>query len=70
MNQLTKILATLEREGALDSKQISERGKVAFGTVRTYTTVMMQAGLIKLHKNMKGVFEITEQGRKHLKEKA
>jgi len=50
----------------LDSKQISERGKIPFGTVRTYTTIMVQTGLIQLHKNMKGVFEITDLGKKFL----
>ena len=66
MNQLTKILATLNKEGALDSKKISERGSIPLGTVRSYVTIMALTGLIKRYKDMKGIFEITDQGKKHL----
>lgn len=66
MNQLQKILATLEKEGALDSKQISERGKIPLGTVRSYVTVMALTGLLTRYKDMKGIFEITDQGKKYL----
>jgi len=69
MNRRADILATLEKEGPLDAAQISERGKIPLGTVRAYLPPMRWAGLIKTHKNMRGIFEITEEGRKLLKQK-
>ena len=67
MNRRADILATLEKEGPLDAAQISARGNIPLGTVRAYLPPMRWAGLIKTHKNMKGIFEITEKGREYLK---
>jgi len=68
MDRKADILKVLEKEGALDTKQISEKGGIPFGTVRAYTSLMTRAGLIRHYKGIKGIFEITEQGRKYLKE--
>jgi len=69
MTRWADILTVLEREGALDAAQISERGKIPLGTVTAYLPQMRWGGFIKTHKNMKGVFEITEKGREYLKTK-
>ncbi len=65
--QLIKILEVLNEEGPLDSRKISEKG-IPFGTVRSYTSLMTRMGFIRLHKGMRGLFEITEAGKKHLEE--
>lgn len=67
--QLLKILEVLDEEGPLDSRKISEKG-IPYGTVRSYTSLMTRTGLIQLHKGMRGLFEITEAGKKHLEEES
>jgi len=59
----------LEREGPLGVGDISEKAKIPLGTVRAYIPPMRWAGLIRRYRNAKGIFEITEEGRKLLKQK-
>ncbi len=69
-SQLLKILEVLDEEGPLDSRKISEIKGIPHGTVRSYTSLMTRTGLIQLHKGMRGLFEITEAGKKHLEEES
>ena len=64
--QMLKILETLDREGALSSKKISEISGVPYGTVRSYTSLLSRSGLLKLFKDLRGIYELTEEGRKKL----
>jgi len=66
--QMLKILACLDREGPLSNKKISEISGVPYGTVRCYTSLLGQSGEVRHFKDIRGVFEITEKGRKTLKE--
>lgn len=65
-SQMLKILQLLDKEGPLSSKKISEISGVNFGSVRCLTTILNQAGLVKHYKEMRGIYEITEEGRKRL----
>jgi len=67
--QMVKILELLDKEGPLSNKKINEISGVPYGTVRCYTSILNQTGWIRHFKGMRGVFEITDEGRKILKEK-
>jgi len=68
--QMMIILETLDREGHLSSKKISEISGIPHGTVRCYTSILTRSGLMRHHKDLRGIFEITEEGRKLLEEGA
>jgi len=66
---MIKILQILDKEGALSNVKISEKADVPYGTVRCYTSFMNQSGLIRHHKDMRGIFELTQEGRDYLRRK-
>ena len=61
--QLLKILETLDREGHLSNKKISEISGVPPGTARAYTSILTKSGELRRHKDLRGIFELTEKGR-------
>lgn len=67
--QMIKILQILDKEGVLSNVKISEKADVPYGTVRCYTSFMNQSGLIRHHKDMRGIFELTQEGRDYLRRK-
>lgn len=67
--QMIKILEILDREGPLSNKKISEITGIPYGTVRCYTSILNQNGRIRRYKDMRGFFELTEEGRKFLTSK-
>jgi len=66
---MIKILEILDKEGALSNVKISEKANVPYGTVRCYTSIMNQSGLVRRHKEMRGIFELTQEGRDYLRRK-
>ena len=66
--QMRKILTVLDREGHLSNKKISEISGVNYGTVRGYTSILTRSGELRRHKDLRGIFELTEKGRKTLME--
>lgn len=64
--QKVRILEVLNREGALSNKRISEVSGVPYGTVRCYTSLLTRSGDLKHFKDLWGVFELTDKGRKTL----
>jgi len=66
--QMLRILEILDREGPLSNKKIAEKGNLPDGTVRCYTSLLTRSGVLKRYKDIKGVFEITQKGRKALME--
>lgn len=57
------ILKVLAKEGPLNARKISQLTVAQYGTVRHYLMYMRKAGQVRLYKGMRGMYEITEQGR-------
>lgn len=68
--QMLKILRTLDREGPLNNRQISDRAQVPYGTVRSYMSLLGRTGEVERYREMRGVYVITEKGRQLLREQA
>ena len=66
--QMLKILEILDREGPLSNKKIAQKTDVPDGTVRCYTSLLTRSGVLKHYKDMRGIFVVTEAGRKRLRE--
>ena len=67
--QLMKILELLDKEGPLSSKKISEISGVPYGTVRSYNSILSRSGLLKRFKDLRGIYILTDKGRKTLLER-
>lgn len=66
---IKEILELLDRESPLSNKQIADRtNRIKYATVRVYTSIMAASGLITHFKEVRGLYEITEEGRKKLQE--
>jgi len=67
---ITKILDLLEREGPLSPSQVASKLGMNPNTVRPTLSVMERVGkLVRHFKDIKGVYEITDEGKKYLEEK-
>jgi len=67
--QMLRILETLDREGALTNKKIHDLTNMPEGTIRCYTSMLNQTGLIRHFKDMRGVYEITQEGRDYVRKR-
>jgi len=65
--QMMRILELLDREGGLSNKKISDISGVPYGTVRCYTSILSRSGILKHYKDMRGIFELTQEGRDFLR---
>ena len=65
--QMLKILEILDREGPLNNVKIAERTGVPDGTVRCYTSLLTRSGDMRRYKGIRGMFEVTDQGREKLR---
>jgi len=67
---ITKILGLLEREGPLSPSQVASKLGMNLNTVRPSLSFMRRVGsLVRHFKDIKGVYEITDEGRNYLAEK-
>lgn len=64
--QMLKILEVLDREGHLSNIRIAQIAGVPAGTVRVYTSLLTKSGELKRHKGLRGIYELTEKGRRTL----
>ena len=63
MTYYEEILKVLAKEGPLNARKISQLTGAEYGTVRHYLMYMNRAGQVRLYKGMRGMYEITDQGR-------
>lgn len=67
---ITKILEVLEKEGPLSPSQVASKLGMNPNTIRPNISVMERVGkLVRHFKGIKGVYEITDEGKKYLEEK-
>lgn len=63
-----EILRVLAKESPLTPMGIASRTDINLNSVRPYLTILRRRGFIKYFKDIIGMAEITEEGRKHIEE--
>jgi len=67
---MRKVLILLEKEGPLSPNQIADKLGMNPNTIRPTLSLMRRLGnLVQHFRDIPGVYEITEEGRKYLMEK-
>jgi len=67
---MLKVLILLEKEGPLSPNQIAHKLDMNPNTIRPTLSLMRRLGsLVRHFREIPGVYEITEEGKKYLEEK-
>lgn len=61
-----EILVVMAADGPLNAKMLIEKTGASESCVRHYLMFMRRAGQVHNYKNIRGMYEITEQGKKEL----
>ena len=64
MTYYEEILKVIAEDGPLNARRISELTTASYSTIRHYLMYMRKAGQIRRYKGIRGLYEITEQGKK------
>ena len=66
MTYYEEILKVIAEKGPLNAKMISQLTDASNSTVRHYLMYMRKAGQIRRYKGMRGLYVITERGKKEM----